>query len=85
MKCMKYIVMVIDGKEEIFLFPMSIDHDKFHEGITAIRFGSDRAWARKLRGEYPISAGFVEGGVCYGRSETLNLDSRPQVDSKLLY
>lgn len=82
---MKYIVMEIDGKEEIFLFPRNINHDRFHESITTLRFDiGPRDWDRKLAGEFPISAGFVDNFRCHGRSETLNLDSRGDKDTLLL-
>lgn len=34
----------------------------------------------------PVGAGFVDmkSMTCYGRSETLNLNSRPELDTKLL-
>ena len=80
----KYIVISIDGKESIFTFPKTVDHDRMYEAITAIRFGSDQNWNRKLRLSKAISAGFVDGGECYGRSETLNIESRGDLDTLLL-
>lgn len=85
---MKYIVADIDGVEEIFTFPNKVSHDRMAEALEAIRFDTGfRDWERKIRkrdGDI-ISAGFIDaGGKAYGRSETLNMDSRPEKDS-LLY
>jgi hypothetical protein len=82
---MKYVVMGLNGQESIFLFPRHVDHDRFVEGIEAIRFGSIYDWERKFRSEGELlSAGFVTNGRCHGRSETLDLDSRSDVDTELL-
>ncbi|MCP3017420.1 hypothetical protein [Cupriavidus basilensis] len=87
MKC-KYIVMALskDGHpaESIFLFPNHVDHDRMAEALEAIRFGSRHNWRRDYRDGEVISAGFVNGHGCYGRSETLDKDSRPVADTKLL-
>lgn len=78
---MKYVVVKSDEQgEQLFTFPKTIDHDKFAEVLNYIRHG-DRDWIRIYR--EPISAGFVSDGKCYGRSETLNLDSRKE-DTALL-
>jgi hypothetical protein len=81
---MKYIVSKDDEDNEIiFVFPKFIDHDRFHEGVQSIRFGSPLKWKRQYLSV--ISAGFVSAsGCCYGHSETLNVSSRPILDSKLL-
>lgn len=81
---MKYIVVVLEGEESIFAFPRSVDHDRMFEALQAIRFGPERNWSRKIRcdGE-AISAGFVDDGICHGRSETLGLASRSEVDTAL--
>lgn len=85
---MKYIVVQLEGKEQIFIFPKEVDHDRMYEAMEAIRFdvpGTFRGnWKRKLREGEAISAGFVGNGLCYGRSETLGLDSRLDVDTALL-
>ncbi|WP_144106850.1 hypothetical protein [Paraburkholderia sp. BCC1886] len=82
---MKYLVAVIEGKETIFVFPRSVDHDRMAEALQAIRFGSERNWRRELHEEGSvISAGFVENATCFGRSETLGLDSRGALDTALL-
>jgi len=82
----KYIVVKLDGKELIFTFPRSIAHDRFHESLAAIRFGSGQNWKRHILGcpSDLVSAGFISNGVCYGSSETLNLNSRGDADAALL-
>jgi len=58
-----------NGKEEIFTFPKSIDHDRFAHALCEI--GPDFQYRE------PISAGFVtRRGKCLGSSGTLDLDSR---------
>jgi hypothetical protein len=79
---MKYVVARIKDKEEIFLFPRSINHDSFSEILSYIRHGSSQDWSREFA--EPVSAGFVDAGVCHGYSETLKLKSRGAVDTALL-
>lgn len=79
---MKYIVTVDeDGNEEIFIFSKLINHDTMAEAISAIRNRMRGDWKRIHR--KPVSAGFYCNGVTFGRSESLNLDSRPE-DAKLV-
>lgn len=81
----KYVVMQVEGIQAIFVFPKFVDHDRMVEACAAIRFGSDRNWERKTHAEGDlISAGFVTNGVCHGRSETLDLESRGDLDTALL-
>lgn len=80
----KYVVVNIDGKDAIVTFPKSIDHDRLYEALRTIRFGHGRDWCCKLRSGPAVSAGFVTNGICHGRSETLNLDTRGAVDTALL-
>lgn len=80
---MKYIVMALADQEEIFVFPRTIDHDRMKEACETIRFGDERNWNRKYRQGECVSAGFIDNGVCHGRSETLGLSSRGVVDTKL--
>lgn len=80
---MKYIVIMLEGKEVMFVFPKEVDHDRMYEAMENIRFGSERNWERSLREGEAISAGFITGGVCHGSSETLGLQSRPGTDTKL--
>lgn len=81
----KYIVLSLDGKEAIYVFPLFVDHDSMADACESIRFGSKQDWKRLYRmdGER-VSAGFVSDGVCHGRSETLNLESRGDIDTALL-
>ena len=81
---MKYIVTEDeDGNEEIFTFPNSVNHDCMAEALGRIKNQTHGSWKRINR--YPISAGFVgKDNKCYGMSETLNLKSRPDADTKLL-
>ena len=80
---MKYVVVNSDeAKEQLFVFPKSIDHDRFAEVLCHIKHGSDRNWRRIYR--EPVSAGFTDGRHCYGRSESLGLDSRKQDTALLL-
>ncbi len=78
---MKFITTINEEeKEEIFLFPKSVNHDCMMEMIARIKNGS-RSWRRVCR--EPISAGFVIDNTCSGKSETLNLSARPE-DTDLL-
>lgn len=80
---MKYIVTKDeDGKEEIFIFPKSVNHDCMMEVLQRIRDQSHGRWNRIYR--EPVSAGFVNDGVCSGYSETLKLQSRGPIDSGLI-
>lgn len=81
---MKYIVMALNDVEEIFIFPRTVDHDRMAEACEAIRFGDARNWNRKYRAGECIAAGFIDGGRCSGRSETMNLSSRGEKDTALL-
>lgn len=81
---MKYICTEDkEGKEEIFTFPNSIDHDAMADALSRIKNQTWGQWERVRR--MPISAGFVGvDGKCYGNSETLGLESRNDTDSKIL-
>lgn len=79
---MKYIVTERNGIEEMFVFPDTINHDCMAEVINRIKNNSQGNWYRVPR--RPISAGFITvDGECYGRSETLNLNSRGVTDTVL--
>lgn len=72
---MKYIVTEDEEfKEEIFLFPNSVNHACFSEAIEGLRNQKHGNWKRIRR--ITISAGFVTGGACHGKSESLHLASR---------
>jgi hypothetical protein len=80
---MKYIVLALGDVEEIFIFPKSVDHDRMVEACEIIRFGDERNWNRKYRNGQVVSAGFITNSKCHGRSETLGLNSRGDVDTAL--
>ena len=83
MREMKYVVTKTkDGPEQIFIFEKDIDHDRFYEVLSYIKEGHDRDWKREFR--ELISAGFTDGKTCWGKSESLNKDSRPKEDTALL-
>lgn len=66
---MKYVCTVNeDNLKEIFFFDKHINHDWFYEVV-----GHMEDQFRKK-----VSAGFTNGLSCYGRSETLNLDSNSE-------
>jgi hypothetical protein len=60
----KYIVVVLDEKEVIFIFPKDVDDDHMYEALTAIRFGGERNWNRKFRGK--------EGEAVFSTAEVMN-------------
>ena len=79
----KYVVVSSDEQgEQLFTFPKDINHDDFAEVLNYIKIGEGRNWKRVYR--KPISAGFTDGARCYGKSETLELGSRPNQDTALL-
>ncbi len=78
----KYVVVTCEETgEQMFMFPKSVDHDVFADILSYIKIGG-RNWKRSYR--EPVSAGFTNGKTCYGRSETLHLNSRGDVDTALL-
>jgi len=78
---MKYIVFEDSGNEMLVAFPKCIDHNRMAEAMSALRFGSDREWHRR-QGKI-VAAGFIEGRECVGRSETLNIGSRKNIDTMM--
>lgn len=83
---MKYVVTKDEeGKQELFMFPKSINHNDFADAVQRIKTyvnGNPRDWIRLKR--TPIAAGFTDGKTCSGRSETLKLDSRGRLDEMLI-
>lgn len=74
---MKYICTeTLEGVQEIFTFPDTVDHDVMAESLMRMKKHTHGIWERVVR--EPISAGFVGGTMCFGKSETLNLSSRPE-------
>ena len=88
MKEMKYIVTQRESEltnimiDEIFIFPKSVNHDCFAEMANAIKNQTGGNWHRVRR--EVVSAGFTDGVKCYGKSESLHLESRKDVDTQLL-
>ncbi|MFZ6655866.1 hypothetical protein [Undibacterium sp. TJN19] len=81
----KYIVMQSGSEELIFIFPESIAHNHMAEAVCQVRQGIGGRWTKPHFNAKPISAGFVSNdGICYGKSETLNLGSRLGLDTMLL-
>lgn len=83
---MKYIVTESNDEfntQEIFIFPRTIDHDAYAESVHVSRNKTWGDWERLHK--IPIAAGFIDSNSqCYGRSETLGLDSRGAADTKLI-
>lgn len=91
---MKYVVMSARWEqtdkvsEKIFLFDKSIIHADFVETMYMHKIGfPKRNILIALDGEC-VSAGFVQnssnGLRCYGTSESLGIESRPEIDTALL-
>lgn len=82
---MKYIAAKLGNQEFIVTFPIFINHDYFWNAVKTTRFDIGlRDWERKLYEAEVIGAGFIRDGKCYGRSETLGVDSRGDLDSSLI-
>lgn len=80
---MKYVVMQDEnGIQELFMFPKSVNHDVFANAVSRLKDQAHGNWKRIDRDV--ISAGFTDGTTCFGRSETLNLDSRGRLDEMLI-
>ncbi len=69
------------GEEFIFLFSKTINHDCFYQVVNEL-VGDDMGVDTYMR---VMSAGFTDLKTCYGRSETLNKDSRPEDTALLLH
>ncbi|MEQ8409109.1 MAG: hypothetical protein RKH07_12620 [Gammaproteobacteria bacterium] len=80
---MKYIRTEDEnGTTEIFTFPITVNHDCMMESLSGIKNHTYHPWERVRR--HPVSAGFVDAaGNCYGRSESLGLESSPK-DTQIL-
>lgn len=86
---MKYISASVthpDSEKEveyIFIFPNFINHNRFAENMRRMRdsssYGRDQYMNFRI-----VGAGFTDGKQCWGRSETLNCDSRGVEDAKLI-
>ncbi len=70
----KFVTFVdYQHKEHIMVFPEKIQHSSFASAISELSFGELK----------PVSGGFVKDGECFGKSISLNMESRPQ-DTELL-
>ena len=79
---MKYIVTEHHGFEEMFIFPVTINHDCMMEALERIKTTTSDGWERIRR--TPVSAGNItDDGDCYGRSVTLGIGSRRISDTQL--
>lgn len=82
---MKYIrTQREDGMTELFVFPRTINHDHMEEVLQRLRVQGNHPldWRREPR--EIVSAGFIDqNNTCYGRSETLDLESKPE-DTEIL-
>ncbi len=85
---MKYIVMSVINKSELelevpFIFPDIVVH--LHMSTVCKTLLELHFPGSEIK---PISAGFVSSTAfeddCYGKSESLNLPSRPERDSQLI-
>jgi hypothetical protein len=70
---MKYIVVNDGSGDLMFTFPSEIKHYEVFKAASEMRPGVDC-----------IAAGFIMSGHCYGRSESLGVESRNVTDTLLL-
>lgn len=70
-------------REVIFVFPKLINHDVFFRHLHSVPIEVNwREW-EKMELQL-LGAGFTDMRQCYGRSETLDINSRGDADSVLL-
>lgn len=80
-------------REVPFVFPEELVHSMVAEAMTKML--TRESWeAKRYRTVEPLSAGFLHsmtfaagaktGFFCHGRSESMKLSSRPELDSRLL-
>jgi hypothetical protein len=82
----KYIVIKRNEVEDMYIFPEDVNHDEFLDNIRGIRFNLDKyEWTRDYLEEKNtlVSAGFIVNGKCEGRSHSLDVSSRNEVDTAL--
>ena len=69
--------------EYIFIFPEFINHNQFAD--TMRRMCDSSSYGNEQLLDFRIvGAGFTDGKQCWGRSETLNCNSRGVLDSNLI-
>jgi hypothetical protein len=78
---LKYIVFDFNECESPVIFPKTLDHDYMAEAFCRVKF----LGRRRYRSAKILSAGFYLGGDCTGKSESLNIKSRENIDTKLMY
>lgn len=92
---MKYIVLTLekDGlKRELpILFPSCLSHKEVADALKAMRVEHGNGWKRPLADAEAVSAGFLNSAqlmaldsTCFGRSESLGVESRGDQDSALI-
>ena len=69
--------------EYIFIFPEFINHNQFADTMQRMRDSSSYGNEQLLDFRI-VGAGFTDGKQCWGRSETLNCNSRGVLDSNLI-
>lgn len=86
---MKYITAAVmhpgrdKAVEHIFIFPEFINHNHFASSMRRMRDSSN--YGREQPMEFQVvGAGFTDGQQCWGRSETLNCNSRGAEDAELI-
>lgn len=80
----KYIVIAAGGQELLFPFPSTVLHVWMLEAVRQIKQGVPNGWTRPYLDCTCVGAGFIIDEQCYGRSESLNVDSRNALDTALL-
>ena len=86
---MKYVVASVThpGRDKeveyIFIFPEFINHNQFADTMQRMRDSSSYGNEQLLDFRI-VGAGFTDGKQCWGRSETLNCNSRGVLDSNLI-
>ena len=77
-KCAKYFIINYQGTELMFTFPHVIAHKDMLHSVRTMMVGHGRNWSRPYRDATLVSAGFMTNEAhCYGRSQSLNIESRP--------
>lgn len=69
-----------EAGEQIFIFSKFVDHDAMYEAIQCFEEVGNEDPDFRAR----LGAGFTGFTKCFGRSETLRLDSREELDTALL-
>lgn len=87
---MKYIIIrTKKGWEVPFIFPKEVDHDIKFEMVQRIRHKESARGCKRIYADSTVvSAGFIyitsTGFRCYGKSVTLEIGSRSNIDELLI-